>query len=112
VKRGPGEGVEPQGRRDGEDDQGQHPRPGGGEGEGLAGGHVELLGAGAEGITSAARPLPLLVQLTCQRPLGGRGPEPGSPDQVANEEQPDQSHGQHDLPGSTGSVSHDPIHSS
>ena len=77
-----------------------------------AGGHVELLGAGAEGVAAAARPLPLLVQLTCQDPLGGRGPEPCSPDQVANEEQPDQSYGQQDLPGSTGSVSHDPIHSS
>ena len=69
-------------------------------------------GAAAEGVAAAARPLPLLVQLAGQRPLGGRGPEPGSPDQVANEEQPDQSHGQQDFPGSTGSVSHDPIHSS
>jgi hypothetical protein len=48
------------------------------EGKGLAGGHVELLGAGAEGVAAAARPLPLLVQLACQRRLGGRGPEPGS----------------------------------
>ena len=28
-------------------------------------------------IAAAAEPLPLLVQLAAQRPLGGRGPEPG-----------------------------------
>jgi hypothetical protein len=82
------------------------------EGEGLAGGHVELLGAGAEGVAAAAGSLPLLVQLAAQRPLGGRGPEPGPPDQVADEEQPDQPHGQQDFPGGTDSLSHGPIHSS
>jgi hypothetical protein len=63
-------------------------------------------------VAAAARPLPLLVQFAAQRSLGGRGPEPGPPDQVADEEQPDQSHGQQDFPGSTDSLSHDPIHSS
>ena len=57
------------------------------------------LGTGSSTAVSVdARPLPLLVQLACQRPLGGRGPEPGSPHQVANEEQPDYSYGQQDLP--------------
>ena len=34
-----------------------------------------------------------------------RGPEPGSPDQIADEEQPDQPHGQQDLSGSTDNLS-------
>src|SRR6266536_191112 len=59
-------------------DQGVPPLPAEGgdpdERERLPGGDVELLGPGADGIAATGSPLPLLVQLTGQRPLRGRGP--------------------------------------